>query len=413
MATRRASTYTAASGEGIYAGIAAPAGITAQALTADAGWTWFSDDRAVWHGGALLFIGIASDGTVWAHRWTAAGGAARFQLSSTGFEADDHDNGAVLPMPDGRVLWMYCKHPDTHQRFRVWDGTGGFTLAGSWTSETTLAATEPSYSNLAYLSTPGRAIAAWRSGTSGDRVTNMRTSADLSAWTAESALITGTGARPYVRYCGDGVDTLHMLLTNCHPDEGVASVYHCKAVFDAAGSRDIKGSGGASLGATVQPADCTLIYAPTTDNAWVWDITIGPDGHPWALFTRFVTPTDHRLMFARWTGASWTTPVQVAALGTYLYAAQPGYSSGGGFDPLDARRVYASITVSGRRELQEFRSADSGATWAKHRDLTSGSTDDSIRPIRVRGSDGTVRVLWMRGTYTTYTDWATGIWGAG
>ena len=412
MATPRTSTYTKGSGQGIFAGIASSA-IAAQLLAADGCWTWFSDSRAVWVGGTLYFTAIATNGTVWAHRWTVAGGLQRFQLSATGMEVDDHNNGAVLALPGGRLLWMYCKHPDTHQRYRVWDGIGAFTSGASWTSETMLAATEPTYSNLAYLSTPGRTVAFWRSGTSGDRVTNMRTTADLSSWAAESPLITGTGARPYVKFVSDGADTIHFLLTNCHPDEGTASVYHCKAVFDAAGARDIKSSAGVSLGATVQPTDCTLIYSPTTDNTWVWDITIGPDGHPWALFVRFVTPTDHRLMFARWNGSAWTTPTQIAALGTYLYAAQSAYSSGGAFDPLDARRVYASITVSGRRELQEFRTADNGAAWAKHRDLTSGSTDDSIRPIRVTGSDGTVRVLWLRGAYSTYLDNATAVWGAG
>jgi hypothetical protein len=69
-------------------------------------------------------------------------------------------------------------------------------------------------------------------------------------------------------------------------------------------------------------------------------------------------------------------------------------------------------TADGKRHWEIFRgaTADEGATW-EWKAVTQNSPVDNIRPLaRVLGS-GRVAVVWMRGRYTTFTQFDTSIVG--
>jgi hypothetical protein len=254
----------------------------------------------------------------------------------------------------------------------------------------------------------------FRSGSSTTRPRRRFASDDEGdTWGAVSDWVTKTGSRPYTKSCHNGINRIDFIISTSHPNEGASSLYHCYLLVTAGGVETFYKSDGTVIGSSVEPESGTLVYDGSTLDGWQWDITYGSDGKPRVLFSKYVSTTDHRYMFSRWTGSAWTTPVEIVAGGSYLYAVEAYYSGGMCFDGADPDRVYASVQVSGQWEIQEYRTTDDGATWSKVRDITQGSSVKNCRPWSPRGHDGKLKVLWWRGTYTTFTNYSTAIWGAG
>ena len=63
-----------------------------------------------------------------------------------------------------------------------------------------------------------------------------------------------------------------------------------------------------------------------------------------------------------------------------------------------------------RYEIFEGNTANGGATWAWD-PITYNSTMDNIRPIVPKWDNQHTALLWMRGTYTTYTNYNMAIVG--
>ena len=377
-------------------------------------WTWFTDPRAVFRNGATYVGWVNAAGTCGISKLVhSTGVVTSFALSATGLEIDDHNNTAVHFLPDGRIMALYCKHNDTSgMRYRI--STYPEDIS-AWSAEVLLAAlTKPvSYSNPHYLSATEKTYLHYRSGLGGNGTNPMNVRAfDGASWDTERTWITQNDERPYIKSVSNGVDRIDFLLTNCHPNEGQAKVYHCYMQLDGSVEKLYKSDGTLIGTGPVTPADCTLIYDGITVDSWIWDIAYGHDGHPRILFSRFPSTTDHRYMFTRWTGATWTAPVEIAAGGTYLYAAEPYYSGGLCFDAQNADVVYLSTQVGSYWEVQEWRTPDSGLTWAKARDITSASTVRNCRPYSPRNHDGRCAVLFWRGSYATFTNYNTAIKGA-
>lgn len=415
--------YPAARGRGTPAGQGqGPAPVpplAAQQLVADGVWTWFSGPQAITHlvgGGRVTDIGyITTNGSPGVTRVPHLSEASRSSfLLRNAMEADDHNNAALLKRQDGKLLAAYCKHPEPTNihRVRIADAENSI---GAWAAESTPTATNPTYSNLFYLSTPQKTALIFRSGLSGTMPQNMLLSSDGgSSWASEVSVFQYSGQRPYPQYTTNGIDRIDVITTEGHPSGMYTSVYHLYILFAADGSWTVHNSAGTNLGASpVSVAAATKVFEGDPKKAWTWDVTYGSDGHPRALFTKAESATDHRLMFARWTGSAWTTPVQIAAIGSYIYAEQADYSVGGCFDGNTPDRVYLGVESGGTSELQEYRTTDNGATWSKHRDITTGSGGWNFRPWSPRGHDGRIAVLWCRGAYTDYLNYNMAIWGAG
>lgn len=381
-------------------------------VTADGMWTWFTEPRAVFHNGAYYVGWINSIGDAGVTKVVSATGVKSSFTLKVNLQQDDHNNPAIYIRPDGRVMCFYGKHNDPDGiRYRV--STNPEDIS-SFAAEVVIApATLPTcYSNPRYLSAAGRLFYHYRAGNSdANRPHSIISTADFSTWTSEIKIFdAGGAARPYVKSASNGVDRIDFFLTNCHPVEGVASVYHAYALWDA-GTSALKyyTSAGVELTLPIDPASCTLIKSGTPHDNWVWDISYGSDGHPRVLYTRFNGTSDHRYEFSRWNGSAWTTPTEVCTGGTFLYSGEPYYSGGMCFDGNDRDVVYVSRQVSSQWEIQEYRTADSGATWAFERSITSGSSVKNCRPYSADGHDGTRGVLWWSGTYTTYISYNTSI----
>ncbi len=90
---------------------------------------------------------------------------------------------------------------------------------------------------------------------------------------------------------------------------------------------------------------------------------------------------------------------------------EPNYSGGVTLDHENPFTVYLSKPVNGIFEIFRYTTADSGHTWQSEQlthDTPGGMLN--VRPyVPLNHKPGTVDVLWMRGTYTHYTDFSTQI----
>lgn len=393
--------------------IKGPAG--AFQIGADGMWTWFTDDRAVCRNGNTYIGVITSVGRVGVYRWQHGNGGSTYTELTTGsFQTDDHNNAALLFGPDGKLWANYSKHNgDSVFRWRVAndaDSIDGFTTEASFTSGGLV-----SYSNTHYLSENAKYYCHFRRGLQSQWAVS---SSDLVTWSSEAQWIVNSTARPYVKACNNGVNRIDLFFTRGHPNEiDGNSVYHCYMQLDEGVEKFYTSAGTYISMGSVTFSQATLVWDGSTADgeAWTWRIAYGADGHPRVLFARFPTPlSDHRYMHGRWNGSAWVIS-EITDAGPPLYAAEENYTGGIDFDSRNPNIVYLSKYVTDTWEIQEWRSADNGATWAKHRDITTASGAGVVngRPHSPRDHDGTVACVWWRGSYVDFTDYDCAIMGVG
>jgi hypothetical protein len=127
---------------------------------------------------------------------------------------------------------------------------------------------------------------------------------------------------------------------------------------------------------------------------------------------------DIRYRYARWDGSSWQDHV-LAYGGSKLYSGEDDYSGLGSIDPTDPNVVFISTDANpstgkplisaadGARHHEIFRgtTGDAGQTW-QWAAVTKDSALDNLRPIvPVPSAGGRRALLWLRGTYTSYTSY--------
>ncbi len=407
-----------------------------QTFNDDGAWCWYEDERVLVVGDWLL-IGSVAAGSHQADRNgdieaaacnVVSGSRARVELHHA-LQRDDHDSPAFVARPDGRILVMYCKHGGENKLYyRVSTRPGDPT---EWEPEKVFIASTASrvtYSNLHYLPAEGRIYDFFR-GYDNTFKPSWMYSDDLGeSWTAGGLLVDFTDPdnptyrhRPYVKYVSDGSDTVHFTFTEGHPAEyRHNSIYHA---FYRGGK--VYQSDGTLIGSLadgpILPASATQIYAGDLDhNAWTADMQLDASGFPYVGFTerRNRDPLDLRYHYARWDGAAWHEH-EIAHAGWRLYAGQDDYTGNLALDPADPDRVFISSNVdpdtgallaSGHYELFVGRTHDFGAhfDWAP---LTPGASSDNLRPIVPVWSGGRTALLWMQGTYSSYTSFNLAIVG--
>jgi hypothetical protein len=130
---------------------------------------------------------------------------------------------------------------------------------------------------------------------------------------------------------------------------------------------------------------------------------------------------DHRYHLARLDSGGWQQH-EIAYAGARLYAGEDDYTGLVAIDPEDVNHLVISsnadpvfgaplISAADQKrhyEIFEGKSKDNGRTFS-WRALTKNSSVDNIRPIIPAWQSEQRVVLWMRGTYTTYTDFDTQI----
>src|SRR6266567_2030397 len=364
-------------------------------------WSWFGDPRAVYHQGAhrRSYIGWdAPDGSIQVASYDHDSGRRVVVTLKARLQIDDHDNPSILVRPDGRLMVFWSAHAGPTMWYRTSSRPEDVT---AWEPERTLPTNTPgrlgyTYPNPMQLSAEGNRIYLfWRGGNFNP---SLSTTTNLGTpWNAARTVISNPGQRPYVKYASNGRDTIAMAYTQTHPRSGRTNIYY--AAYRAGALRRADGSVISTMAnLPIAPTAGEKVYDWTTNGkAWVHDVALDAAGHPVIVYATFPTDTDHRYRYARWDGTRWTDRELVGAgRSMSLDPAEPNYSGGISLDHEDPSTVYLSRPVN-------------GATWSS-RPLTAGSVRNNYRPISPRGQRGEdLDVVWMHGTYPSYTSFRTGL----
>jgi len=254
------------------------------------------------------------------------------------------------------------------------------------------------------------------------------------SWAYGGRLLNSEG-RPYLKYTGNSNGTkVHVVATDQHPRNADNSIYHGvmdgRVLFDTNGKaldQDLSDQD------AVEPTALTLVFEGDADNAaWMADVEIDDNDRPVIAFSvqkdgrglpQGSGGFDHRYHLARPGPDGWRQ-YEIAYAGERLYPREDDYTGLVAIDPEDVNHLVISTNADpdtgvplisradNRRhyEIFEGKSTDGGKTFAWQA-LTKNSTVDNIRPIIPAWTGDQRVVLWMRGSYTTYTDFDTQIVG--
>jgi hypothetical protein len=390
--------------------------LEAHTFITDTSATWFNGDHGVYHNGTYRRVfgtGMSGSSVVAFHVDLDTKEVARGVVKA-GLEFNDHDGGGIIVRAsDSKLAHFYCKHAsDTTMRFAVSTAPED---ASAWGSEQTFTfGHNVSYTNAYELPADGDAVYVFCRLSSPANKWSYRRSADYSTWDAQVDFWVPSAGQCYARMVRHGDDEFHFFVSDGHPDNtpGYTSLYHFYCKWDV-GTGALKWYDSDSVEQTLPmtTANATLVHDGVTpsEDGWQIDIAIGSDGYPRILYQVRVDetePTDHRLMYRRWTGSAWTTATEVCALGPgHVTAADSSHTGVACFDGNDTDIVFASVVVSGAYEVQKLHTTDSGATWSKLVDITSGSdaASPNIRPWSPKGHDADCEALYQSGDYGYYT----------
>jgi len=331
------------------------------------------------------------------------------------WDADDHNVGSFLVLPDRRLMVFYARHDKPYLFARTAVHPEDIT---EWEDEVTVSdASQITYSHPVYLRREDKIYLFWRGPT---WKPTYSVSTDGVSWSQPEVLIQAPGAgsknRPYLKVTSDGESIIHFAFTDGHPrNEPQNSIYYLRykkgRFYRADGSRvsDL-------TDLPVEPRKADVVYdaRKTGVRAWVWDVAALRNGSPAIVYTRLPAETDHRYHYAVWTGRRWRDQEIVAAGGWFPQSPpgrtepEPHYSGGIALNQSFPGEVYLSRPVDGVFEISRWITGNRGQTW-RVEEITRDSTELNVRPVVPRGYDGVGHVLWMTGEYELFTRFHTAI----
>lgn len=366
---------------------AEPRGLVKTLTTApDGGWTQVIEPRAIERDGILYFAFIdGDDGHVKVGSWD--GETTTLFTVGTAPEVDTHDAPSIhIRASDDRLMVFWSGHLGSAMNMRISTNPLDVSAWGAAVDlDAQLGGTAYTYPSIVQLlgETNDPIYLFYRDHFGGAGRMCYSTSTDGGAtWAAQTVLASQSGVTPYFVVGSDGDARIDIAISTGHPlSEPPASVHHFMR------------SGGAW-----KEADGTALGSPTFTVSALPMIAAGPgwphgivtDGPTVAYTIDDVTTTYY---VTTWTGSAWES-VELADGGALVSNENPMTAA-----ITDADTVYADVLVGSRLELQKW---DRGSGW-RMIPVTDGSSVDNIYPARIHG--GTQRrILWLRGTYTSYLD---------
>jgi hypothetical protein len=405
-------------------------------------WTWYSDERAIVDRnndhvlvnsvGFSPTVGGGSPGNVDVVNFDpVTGRRVRTRLSNQvmgnpQIQNDDHNNGALLVLPDGRYLAMYSNHGnsgglgDEWTRWRRSINPGDST---AWTTEQLFNwhdevpgaaetgnenAGSVSYHNLFYLSAEDQVYNISRSygrlstnGATQNMPNIMRYDMETNTveWAGQFLESQAQGYSAYPKYASNGVDRIYFTTTQTHPRDFNNSVFsgyiQNGQTFDMLGNvidANLFDNGTVAGGSGFVPdvTDFTLVRAPDPlgqghNRLWTVDMNLDAEGQPMALYiSRWnpdgatssgstTNPIDHRLHYSRWNEQThqWENH-EVARMGNRLYRgtnmSEQDYTGNAALVPGDPNTIYVSTPYDPRDPT--------GGTFTTSYEIYKGVTAD-------------------------------------
>ena len=407
-------------------------------------WCWFQDERAIVdpehpEGPMLQFTSISASGTSTSEQGDvdlhylniASGRQGVFELYDQ-LEQDDHNAAALFRLDDGRTMALFSRHGSdqiVHMRVSGPHDPTKWSRITEYREEAGVT-----YNNLLTAGKNGSRRLFDFSRSRGWNPNFLVFSPAEGKWKYGGRLLASDG-RPYMKYRNNRDGSLiHVVATDQHPRDFDNSIYH--GIMDGMSLLDSYGN---TIDADLtdqeaaRPIDMTLVFRGDPDNvAWMADVEVDQQDRPVIAFSvqkdgRGLAPReggmDHRYHLARFIDGEWVEH-EIAYAGQRLYPFEDDYTGLVAIDPQDPNRLVISTNAhpdtgeplisaadsTRHYELYEGVSTDDGATftWTP---LTANSSMDNIRPIIPSWDDDRRIVLWMRGTYHSYTSWNTQIVG--
>ena len=414
-------------------------------------WTWFNDERAIWHQGKLFVGYVRSDGNPGVSRFDAATGMANHVNFGTvnSVEVDDHNNPSFTPLEDGRILTVYSKHGTASAFYSRISTNDSPASIQHWSPEAIkVTPARNTYSNTYRLS--GTGAGENQTIYNFSRCINYNPCVTISpdngaSWgnTVQMIQVGTGGTRPYPRYVSNKKNRIDLIYTDGHPRNENNSVYHL--YYQEQNFRKTDGTLVKSLanlpivhGIVSDPnsgekGSVIYQYNASWGRGWTWDLHYDETGKPVCAYQTQrddVTGSgwNHDRIYyhyARWTGNSWQSRF-IAHGGRGIYSSEDDYGGGMAIDPEDPRIVYISsnaanpfhlteinqvpLAVNQRYEIWRGITLDGGLTftWSP---VTSNSLQDNLRPIVPENHGLSQHVLWLQGTYASYVNYSTKVMG--
>ncbi len=418
----------------------------------DGAWTWFNDERAIWHLGILYCGYVTSDGWVGISRFDPATLATSHTLLSSFTQRDDHNNPSITVLPDNRLLVVYSKHSTESIYYRRISTVTQPASIADWGAEITApAGGAATYANTYRLSAESDRIYLFNRAINFNPTLQISDDNGITFGPPTHFIATGSGGiRPYPKYVSNGTDRIDLIYTDGHPRNQNNSIYHLfyqggevmktdgtvvKAIGDLPILHD-SGERGTEVytysAAAWGPRDGPDDWIPGA-RGWTWDMGYGKDGHPVCAFqvqvdnvTGTGDPHDRiYYYYARWTGSEWQRRF-IAHGGRGIYSGEDDYGGGMAIDPDNPNTIYIStnaaapfnlgnlsnvpLTTDDRYEIWQGTTADGGLTFS-WLPITVGSANNNLRPIVPENHGYDRSVVWFRGNYTSYTNYNTELVG--
>lgn len=417
-------------------------------IAPDGAWTWFNDERAIFHQGSLLVGYVKGNGQYGITRYEPLTHQVYHMIISTGAsqQQDDHNNPSITVLPDGKLLVIYSKHLGGSQFYQRTSRVALPSTNADWGPEITVATpANNTYANTYLLKGEANTIYNFHRCINFNPTVTKSVNEGASWQTPRQMIEVGTNnVRPYPRYCSNGHDRIDLIYTDGHPRDIDNSIYHMfyqKGAFrrtdgtlvDTMENLPLDHQGG-QRGSVVYPySNAAWGAGQGPDNwipgarGWTWDVHYGADGHPVCVF-QVQTGTDSTwatsriyYYYARWTGTAWQRKF-IAQGGRGIYAAESDYGGGMTIDPSRPNVIYISsnaanpfnladvgnvpLRANARYELYRGTTEDGGLTFTWEQ-LTFNSDRDNLRPIVPENHGYDRALLWFNGIYSTYSNYET------
>jgi hypothetical protein len=316
-------------------------------------------------------------------------------IDATYLQADDHNQPAFCLNGAGKLVIAYCEHAGpvkiriatTAHSGAAFDAAG--TLGGGF---------QGSYTNLFRLSSNGH-IYLWSREVTSVEWHMAKSTNEGSNWSSfASALQSGAPAN-YAVFWGNDVDTIWIAMNYTRPNDNGNGVYnrgiYCFK-FNGTNYIDMDGTTiGTSVSSVAVLSGDSVLFGQDASNVkrGVVDVMAGADGHPRILY--YVYPeadeaTNHELWHARWDGSGWIHSKVVDEGPAFAAAPSESYPGAAQFDRSNINKLATCKTVSGKKEVQIYQTADNGATWTKIVDVTAKSIHHNTRPKYPHGMTTTL-----------------------